>query len=161
MSEVKCDMCGCVFERADCLLRRTKHHFCSRKCLADFSNKAKNPDGYNSLKNYDNISRHMSDLNRKLNPGRMTDEVREKLRKAHLDSGEGKSYRKVYGKHEHRVVAETVLGRPLRPGEVVHHIDGDKRNNSPDNLYVFENQSQHAKWHQKYKGGDFDEVHST
>lgn len=161
MSEVKCDMCGRVFERADCLLKRTKHHFCSRKCLADFSNKAKNPDGYNSLKNYDNISRHMSDLNRELNPRRMTDEVREKIRKAHLDSGVGKSYRKFYGKHEHRVVAETVLGRPLRPGEVVHHIDGDKRNNSPDNLYVFENQSQHAKWHQKYKGGDFDEVHST
>lgn len=51
-------------------------------------------------------------------------------------SGEGKTYRKLNGRHEHRVVAERTLGRALRPGEVVHHIDGDKRNNAPGNLMV-------------------------
>lgn len=35
---------------------------------------------------------------------------------------------------EHRLVMEEKLGRLLEPGEVVHHIDGDKSNNHPDNL---------------------------
>lgn len=37
---------------------------------------------------------------------------------------------------EHRLVAEQTLGRPLAPGEVVHHIDHDPLNNAPDNLQV-------------------------
>ncbi|WP_243259146.1 HNH endonuclease signature motif containing protein [Clostridium sp. 'deep sea'] len=80
----------------------------------------------------------------------MTKEVRAKLRISHLGKGEGKSYRKYYGRHEHRVVAEKKLGRKLRKGEVVHHIDGDKLNNSPDNLMVFSSQEEHAAWHSKH-----------
>ena len=89
----------------------------------------------------------MKTLNEELNPTRMTPEVREKLREARLDSGDGVSYSKVYGRHEHRVIAEQMLGRPLKPGEVVHHIDGNKRNNSPENLVVFPSQAEHARWH--------------
>jgi hypothetical protein len=48
----------------------------------------------------------------------------------------GRSYRKRLGRHEHRVVMEEALGRPLRPGEVVHHIDGNHLNNAPENLRV-------------------------
>ena len=40
-------------------------------------------------------------------------------------------------RREHRVVAEQTLGRPLEKGEVVHHIDGDKKNNHPSNLVVY------------------------
>lgn len=39
-------------------------------------------------------------------------------------------------KHAHRVIAEELAGRSLGPDEVVHHIDGDKTNNSPDNLRI-------------------------
>lgn len=45
-------------------------------------------------------------------------------------------YRKVKGRHEHRIVAELKYGRKLTFDDVVHHIDGNKRNNSPDNLVV-------------------------
>lgn len=47
-----------------------------------------------------------------------------------------KGYIKLNGRHEHRVVAEKMIGRPLRKGEIVHHKDGDKQNNDPSNLSV-------------------------
>jgi hypothetical protein len=61
-------------------------------------------------------------------------------------SGEGVSYRKINGRHEHRAVAEAMLGRPLQTNEVVHHIDGNKLNNSPDNLMVM-TQRDHMRMH--------------
>ena len=44
-----------------------------------------------------------------------------------------------------------MLGRKLKPDEVVHHIDGNKRNNEPSNLKVFENQAEHARFHMELK----------
>jgi len=37
---------------------------------------------------------------------------------------------------EHRLIASLLIGRPLEDGEVVHHLDLDRTNNSPDNLVV-------------------------
>ena len=56
-------------------------------------------------------------------------------------------YLKENGKHVHREVAAKVLGRPLAPGEVVHHEDRAKNNNDPHNLIVFINQEHHARHH--------------
>jgi hypothetical protein len=41
--------------------------------------------------------------------------------------------------------AEKKIGRKLKSGEVVHHKDGNPLNNSPSNLKVYKNQSQHMK----------------
>lgn len=60
---------------------------------------------------------------------------------------DSKSYVKDKGRHEHRTVAEQMIGRPLAPGEVVHHEDCDKTNNSPDNLIVFPTQAEHYRHH--------------
>lgn len=54
--------------------------------------------------------------------------------------------------YEHRVVAEKRLGRYLRTDEVVHHIDGNKTNNAPENLIVLSNE-QHATLHSLLKIG--------
>lgn len=47
---------------------------------------------------------------------------------------------------EHQVVMEGVIGRPLQPGEVVHHRDQNKVNNSPENLKLT-TQSEHIREH--------------
>ncbi|GAB5541327.1 MAG: hypothetical protein SangKO_010870 [Sandaracinaceae bacterium] len=49
--------------------------------------------------------------------------------------------------YEHRVVAERKTGRRLRPGEQVHHIDGDQKNNDPDNLQVYASAALHQVEH--------------
>lgn len=61
--------------------------------------------------------------------------------------GKGKTYRKRHGRHEHRVVAEQKIGRPLEKGEVVHHINGDKLDNRPENLMVLPSQAEHCRLH--------------
>ena len=147
MYQLTCDWCGKPIKRR----QKKNHNFCCRPCLWAFSNKSKNPDGYASLKDLTGMSKHMSELNREMNPDRMTAEVRAKLREAHLGRGDGKSYTKRYGRHEHRVVAEQILGRELKPGEIVHHEDGNKRNNDPRNIYIFASQSEHAAYHAKLR----------
>lgn len=124
-----CTRCGAEVYRPPSQRKRGRP-FCSRQC-------------------------HMALLNEELNPTRMTPEVKAKLRGTKLGTGEGRTYPKFHGRNEHRTVAEWILGRPLNTGEVVHHVDGDKRNNAPENLIVFPSQADHAAWHKKHdKGGD-------
>jgi hypothetical protein len=47
---------------------------------------------------------------------------------------------------EHRLVLEMKLGRYLKPGEVVHHVDGNPSNNLVDNLQLFASQSEHVRY---------------
>lgn len=49
---------------------------------------------------------------------------------------------------EHRFVMESMLGRSLRPNEIVHHKDGDTLNNDPSNLEIM-NPLEHRREHVK------------
>ena len=75
------------------------------------------------------------------------------------DTGEGKTYRKWFGRHEHRQIMERIVGRRLTADEIVHHKDGNKRNNDPANLELT-NRADHARHHfaewraRAAKGGD-------
>ena len=105
--------------------------FCSRKCFGQWA------------------SKRMTLMNEFTNDKKMTAERKAKLREQRLDKGKNLTYQKTYGRHTHRVVAEQKIGRKLLPGEVVHHIDNNKRNNHPDNLMVFPSQREHMLWHKE------------
>lgn len=149
--KIQCEWCGREFERLSCQIREKKHLFCSRECLWNFSNKSKNPNGYRELKDFTNISKHMTELNEKLNPTRMTESTKAKMRECHLGKGECKGYSKIYGKLAHRVIAEEMLGRKLKPEEVVHHRDANRYNNSPENLVVFPTAGDHTRHHNELR----------
>ena len=124
LAPARCVTCGAEFRSRKREAGRPEQRHCSRQCW---------------------LRRHNS-------PERNRQAARKgaaKNRAAQLDRGEGKTYRKHHGRHEHRVVAERKLARPLRPGEVVHYINGDKRDNRPENLHVFASQAEHAAHHRR------------
>lgn len=45
---------------------------------------------------------------------------------------------------ESRYLVEKYIGRKLISTEIVHHIDGDPKNNSLSNLYIFKNKGWHT-----------------
>lgn len=75
-----------------------------------------------------------------------------KKRKAPVGTGSvgpyGYRYIRVGGRKvfEHRHVMEQHIGRPLDPTEVVHHKDGDRLNNSIENLELLPSQSAHTEY---------------
>ena len=124
----KCGTCGAEFEKHNSVV--FPNNFCSRKCAAVFT------------------SPRMSQMNRELNPTRMTLHNRIRVRNGRLRTSKGcKTYRKFLGRHLHRIVAEENAGRELIKGEVVHHLDENILNNNPDNLQILPSQVEHAKIH--------------
>ena len=50
---------------------------------------------------------------------------------------------------EHRLICQRALGRPLPKGTVVHHVDGNGKNNEPSNLVLCENANYHHLLHRR------------
>ena len=130
-----CEKCGKQFVRYKCLIKPgITHFFCSRACAKE------------------HLSTKMTKMNEALNPTRMDNfETRLAVREGRLRNNTEKehSYPKIFGTHVHRILAEEIIGRPLKKGEVVHHKDDNPRNNSIDNLEVLSSQAEHAKLHCK------------
>ena len=55
--------------------------------------------------------------------------------------GRGRNAKRVL---EHRLVMERKLGRKLRPGETVHHINHDRSDNREENLRLYDNPGIHV-----------------
>lgn len=105
---IKCLNCGSEIKKPNCHIK--EHNFCSKKCMNEYVVKA----GLRAAANHPNWNggNHYQDgyLFKRVAKG---------------------SYR-----GEHRIIVEDVLGRELTNEEIIHHADGNKLNNSPDNLKV-------------------------
>lgn len=56
---------------------------------------------------------------------------------------------------EHRVVMENHLGRLLGPNELVHHLNGDRKDNSLKNLQVMSREEHTRTHHRRREVGRF------
>ena len=53
--------------------------------------------------------------------------------------------------YEHRIIASEKIGRLLKKNEQVHHINGNKIDNRPENLQVISGMAEHRSLHRKRK----------
>lgn len=137
---VQCDWCGKPFYKPPSAMR-SEANLCSAACrdlwLGRRNVVVMNKPGHSK----GHKAPHLTRLNCKRNPA------------ARLATNPSRvsSYR-------YRKIAERKIGRKLRPGEVVHHINGNRSDNRPENLQVM-TRSEHSRLHMmiavaRDKGGD-------
>jgi endogenous inhibitor of DNA gyrase (YacG/DUF329 family) len=129
-----CGHCGRPYQRTEAELRSKPSRFCSTVCL----------DAGRRVGRQATCERCGAPFYRKASETARWCSVAcyRADRAAHATS-----YTKIGQRHAHRVNAERLLGRPLQPGEIVHHLDENKRNPAPDNLEVLPSQRVHATLH--------------
>ena len=56
--------------------------------------------------------------------------------------------------HQHTIIVEAILGKPLPKKAVIHHVDGNPLNNEHSNLVVCDSQSYHMIIHTRQRAYD-------
>ena len=80
-----------------------------------------------------------------------TEETKAKMRKANWKENSITNHYNYYSNLS-RSRVEKELNKKLISGETVHHIDGDRSNNSIENLYVFPSRGEHSRYHCLLRG---------
>lgn len=133
--EIKRSVGGKVYCSVSCWYKRNKN----LKCIIEDCDRSRKGRGY-CLKHYRRWWRYGNPLTVLIEPSW---------------SPNIKRYRKVkrngINYMEHRWNAEQILGRKLTPQETIHHIDGNKLNNNPENLILFKTMSEHRQYENRYR----------
>lgn len=150
-----CLFCKKLFHPWLDLMRRGQAKYCSVKCSNTARSKLVNVPTEELVKMYQN-GLTIRQIAKKINAAwaRVHQRLRTaiKLRpggwrqaKGYLTTWDDSSGKRVRT-GVHRAIARKMLQRPLQPGELIHHINGMKQDNRPENLAPMK-RSQHNKTH--------------
>jgi hypothetical protein len=126
-----CDLCGTPMYRRPSTLERNDGKFCTRACrnrAHPHTGKRTVPD---SMKGENNPA---------WRGGRYIEPEKGYVMVRQPDHPRARHNGYVL---EHILVAEQMLGRPLEPGEEVHHINRQRGDNRPENLKIYQNHLDH------------------
>lgn len=139
----KCSVCGVEFERPAAWLKKVKEPMCSRRCngirrsehLKQFSGNMKGKQG----------KQMFGEENPCWRGGRYKEPQKGYVMVRNPKHPRARKNGYVL---EHILVAESMLGRPLKDGEEIHHKNRDRADNRPENLEIFESHMLH--WMQEH-----------
>ncbi len=156
---VECETCGKKFEKCIAEIKKSNHHYCSKKCFGIARRNFKHSEETKkkiSLANKGKLAGEKNPNYGKDFTGSNNPNWHGGINK-HSDGYIGISNTEHPNKTvlgyipEHRLVMEEHLGRYLKPQEVVHHINGIKDDNRIENLMLFPNRNEHSRYHRIMK----------
>jgi|TARA_Y100000310_G_C20281185_1_gene622689 hypothetical protein len=158
MKETKCYNCGNRIFRKERLFAIRKRFFCNQPCKWEWQKenlKGENNPFYAKVVTDEHRNKISQSRKQGFKEGRIVDWKvglqKDDARLINLGKQISKSRwkygSKTYYKTQARNVLNKYLGYKLGSDKIIHHIDINPKNNDVNNLYVFNSNSEHIKYH--------------
>jgi len=125
---VRCFTCGREHRKALWEIKRSKVHFCSKRCDSEWRKLKRSKEHHNFKGGWKSSDGYII-----------------------IYTPDHPFCDKAGYVREHRLIVEKHIKRYLKPEENVHHINEIRDDNNINNLMLFPNNSEHIKFHRKIK----------